>query len=152
MSEIKAEFVLLFDDELSQTTLHLACPYKGEHPLDVFLQGWDTWVAWNGSRGDQDSFNRKYVFSLIPLPEEPHRWLFGGFFLVKKGLDDGNRAGTGYEWCFINMHDEMIGRMVIEFHRPQEMQGSTLCLEDHYKDFIVSEIFKVQLGHGIPLS
>ena len=74
----------LLHDELDPSQFKVHCAiFDGEaRPLDVFTNSPEDWIGWNSWRGDKDDFNRQFVFSLIQLPDEPNRWLFGGAFEV----------------------------------------------------------------------
>jgi hypothetical protein len=113
-----------------------------DHPLNVYLQDWNTWVGWNTSRSKKNDFNRKYIFSLIQFYHEPNKWLFGGIFQVVKRFDDWAKTGVGYELELIDLHKELIGRLIIDFYRKPGLRGRAFLLENHYKDFTVSEILK----------
>lgn len=142
---IKVEDILkLSNRDLREYKLHLAC-YNGKvHPLNVYLQDWDEWVGWNKWRGTgaKDDFNRKYIFSLIQFYHEPDKWLFGGIFRVVNRFKDWTDTEVGYEVELVDLHRELIGRLVIDFHRYQGMRGRAYLLENYYKKFVVSEILK----------
>jgi hypothetical protein len=134
---IKAENILkIAENDLRQYKLHLACSNGYEQPLNVYLKGWEHWVGWNKWRGNKNDFNRIYIFSLIQFYHEPNKWLFGGIFKVTESLD------VGYELELMDLHQDLIGRLVIDFYRYQGMRGRAFKLEGYYKDFIVSEILK----------
>lgn len=140
---IKVENILkLTDSDLRHYKLHLACYNGYEQPLNVYLQGWDRWVGWNEWRGNKNDFNRQYIFSLIQFYHEPNKWLFGGIFKVVKRLEDWADTEVGYELELVDLHKELIGRLVIDFYRYQGLRGRAFLLEGYYKDFVVSEILK----------
>jgi len=62
--------------------LHCAIWNGHDHPLDVFARSWEEWVGWNTYRPAHDEFNRRFIFSLIDVYDEPEIWLFGGAFEV----------------------------------------------------------------------
>lgn len=140
---IHAEHLLkIIHSDLRQYKLHLACWNGHKHPLNDYLQGWDKWVDWNKWRGNKNDFNREYIFSLIQFYHEPNSWLFGGVFKVVARLDDWQDTEVGYELELVDLHKELIGRLVIGFDRYKGMRGRAFLLEAHYKSFIVSEILK----------
>ncbi len=139
---IKADSILkLSDIEQRKYKLHLACWNGEKHPLNVYLNGWDGWVGWNEWRGGKNDFNREYIFSLIQFYHEPNKWLFGGIFKVVDGHEDW---ANGYKLELIDLHKDLIGRLIIDFFRYQGMRGRAYLLESYYKDFVVSEILKKQ--------
>ena len=99
--------------------------------------GWLERVAWQQKR-----LNRQYIFSLIQFYHEPNKWLFGGIFKVVKRLEDWADTEVGYELELVDLHKELVGRLVIDFYRYQGMRGRAFLLEGYYKDFVVSEILK----------
>lgn len=140
---IKAENILKIDPtQLRQYKLHLAGYNGEEHPLDVYLGNWDSWVNWNKWRGNKNDFNREFIFSLIRFYHEPNKWLFGGIFHVVKRFNNWAETKVGYELELMDLHQELIGRLVIDFSRYQGLRGRAFLLEYFYKDFVVSEILK----------
>jgi len=141
--EIKVEHILRVSDVgLNKFKLHLACWNGNEHPLNVYLQDWDEWVAWNQWRGNKNDFNREFIFALIDYYHEPNKWLFGGIFRVKKRFDNWKETGIGYDLELVDLHKELIGRLIIDFYRYQGLRGRSYKLEKYYEDFTVSEILK----------
>jgi len=140
---IKAENILkLTESDLINYKLHLACSNKVRHPLDACVQNWDEWVGWQRWRGGDNDFNREYIFSLVQFYHEPDKWLFGGIFRVVKRLDNWKETEEGYEVELVDLHKELIKRLVIKFHRYAGLRGRAYKLENFYKDFEVSEILK----------
>lgn len=137
-----AQLLQLTDADLHKYKLHLACFNGYEQPLNVYLQGWEKWVSWNAWRGNKNDFNREFIFSLIQFYHEPNKWLFGGIFRVTKRLQDYEDTEVGYELELVDLHKELIGRLVIDFYRYQGMRGRAFLLEGYYKNFVVSEILK----------
>lgn len=143
MTDIKASSILkLNDSDLNQYKLHLACWNGYEHPLDVYLADWNKWIGWNQSRSGNNDFNRKYIFSLIQFYPEPNKWLFGGIFEVKERYDNWEETKVGYRVELLDLHKEMIGRLIIDFYRYQGMRGRAYKLENYFKDFKISQILK----------
>ena len=104
------------------------------------MADWNKWIGWNQSRGGNNDFNRKYIFSLINL-SEPNKWLFGGIFEVKERYDF-KETKVGYRVELLDLHKEMIGRLIIDFYRYQGMRGRAYKLENYFKDFKISQILK----------
>ena len=141
--EIKAENILrLSEIGLESCKLHLACWNGYEQPLNVYLQDWNKWVNWNQWRGNKNDFNRQYIFSLIEFYHEPNKWLFGGIFRVKQRFENWKETEVGYDLELIDLHKELIGRLVIDFHRYQGLRGRAFKLENYYSNFIISQILK----------
>jgi len=132
----------LSESDLINYKLHLACFNGIEQPLDVYLRDRGTWVDWNAWRGNKNDFNREYIFSLIQFYHESDKWLFGGIFRIVKRFDDWKDTEVGYGLELTELHKELIGRLIIDFHRHQGMRGRAFLLESHYKNFNVSEILK----------
>ena len=142
---IKTDTILkIADKELSQYKLHLACYNQIEQPLNVYLRGWDEWVSWNEWRGGKNDFNREFIFSLIQFYHEPDKWLFGGIFKIIHRYDDWTNTEVGYEVELMDLHKDLIGRLIIDFNRYQGMRGRAFKLEGYYNSFSVSEILKKQ--------
>jgi hypothetical protein len=133
--EIKASDILTIkQEELKQYKLHLATWNGTEHPLNVYLESWDRWVGWNKWKGGKNDFSREYIFSLIQYYHEPNKWLFGGIFKVI------SRNGDSYGLELQPLHENLIGRLLIDFHRYQGMRGRAYYLENYLHKFTVSEI------------
>lgn len=118
--------------------LHLACWNGDEQPLDVFVRSKEEWKGWNSWRepGHKDDFSRRYVFSLINFYHVSNLWLFADIFEVM------NRKPDGYEVSLTQEGQEYVGRLLVEFVRPQGWRGRSFNLENSYDRFIVSEILK----------
>jgi hypothetical protein len=138
---IKAENILKLDN-LNKYKLHLACFDGRNQPLNIYLKDWDHWVGWNEWRRGKNDFNRSYIFSLIQFYHEPNKWLFGGIFKVVKRHEDYADTEVGYELELVDLHKDLIGRLVIDFYRYQGMRGRSFKLESYFENFNVSEILK----------
>jgi len=138
------DILRLPDEDLMQYKLHLACWNGAVHPLNEYLRGWEHWLGWNEWRGNKNDFNRPFIFSLIQFYHEPNKWLFGGIFKVVQRLSDWQETEVGYQLELVPLHQELIGRLVIDFYRYQGMRGRAFLLEGYYKYFAVSEILKAQ--------
>lgn len=142
MTDLKASSILSLEEgRLKEYKLHLACYNGYEKPLNVYLQDWDEWVGWNQWRGNKDDFNRKYIFSLIQFDHEPKKWLFGGVFKIVKRHNDWKETKVGYTLELQDLHQEMIGRLILHFHN-KGLRGRSFRLERFYEDFVVSQILK----------
>jgi hypothetical protein len=93
-------------------------------------------------RGNKDDFNREFIFSLIQFYHEPNRWLFGGIFKIINRHENYLDTEVGYDLELVDLHKELIGRLIINFPRYQGMRGRSFLLEAYYKEFMVSEILK----------
>ena len=108
-------------------------------------------MGWNEWRGNKDDFNRDYIFSLIQFYPEPDRWLFCGIFKVVERFQDYTVTKKGCRLQVMDLHKEMIGRMIIDFHRYQGMRGRSFILESYYSEFVVSEILRKPYGSEFEL-
>lgn len=126
---------------LDEYKLHLGC-WNGHHqPLNLFVEDFNNWKAWNEWFGSKNEFNRKYIFSVIDYYHEPSKWLFGGIFEVKKRhLEKKNSVG-GYEIELLPDYSNLIGRLILTYQR-KSGRGQAFKLENFYNEFTVSEILK----------
>ena len=67
---------------------------------------------------------------------------FVNIFRVVKRLDDWPETEVGYELELVDLHKDLIGRLVVDFHRYQGLMGSAKNLEGYYNNFVLSEILK----------
>jgi len=123
-------------DNLSDYKLHLACWNGDEQPLDVFVRSRDDWKGWNSWRGNRDDFTRQYILSFINFYHEENLWLFGGVFEVLERNKERNKVRL------LEQHQELIGRLLVSFDRPQGWRGRAFNLENAYHNLIVSELLK----------
>jgi hypothetical protein len=96
-----------------QTKVHLACWDGHDEPLDVYIAG--NFADWQ-SRQTRQNFSRKFVLSLIALPQADH-WLFAGVH-ESQGC---NPSGDGeFRYCLTELQCciELNGRLVAHFKRP----------------------------------
>lgn len=136
------DYLKISEEDLNEYKLHLACWNGNEQPLNVYLQSWDKWVDWNEWRGGKDDFNRQYIFSLIQYHYENGKWLFGGIFEIKKRYQDWIKTSIGYKTELLDLHKDLIGRLVVDFYRYQGMRGRSFRLENYYNEMKISEVFK----------
>jgi len=143
MSIITVDSILKFpENEQRKYKLHLACWNGHQQPLNVYLQNWDNWVGWNQWRGGKNDFNREYIFSLIQFYHEPNKWLFGGIFKVNHRHADWADTEVGYTVELLDLHKELIGRLIIDFYRYQGMRGRSFLFEGYYNELVVSQVLK----------
>ncbi len=110
---IKLENIIKLPGE-SDFKFHLALKNKeGIDPYNCYLEDWKKWLDWNSYKPRRNMFNRKYIFSLIPLTnnstnESLH--LFGGIFKVEE------TAKEGYKITLDDMYKNFIGRLIIRYN------------------------------------
>lgn len=124
-------FIGLSEAEMSQYKIHLAANNGCEEPLEVAKRSFDEWIYWNrwrGGRGRND-FNREFIFGLIPLTDQPDRYVFGGIFEVIKRHDDWEDTEIGYDLKLSDEMKDLIGRLIVDFHREQMMGGRSFKME-----------------------
>lgn len=129
---------IFFIKNTNEYKIHMACWNGKTQPLDVFIENQKEWKRWNMWRGQNDDFNRKYIFSLINFHYEGQEiWLFGGVYKV---LSRGARKSHSYKIQLVSGSKKFIGRLKIRLERPGRARA--LLLENFYKKMIVSEILK----------
>ena len=81
-SRIEIESIFAnFDWSLAK--FHIAQRAGDTQPIDVFTRSFDEWQnKWNGAYHSNHCWNRQFIFSIIELPTQPDKWLFGGVFRV----------------------------------------------------------------------
>jgi hypothetical protein len=99
-----------------QTKIHLACFNGKVDPLDVYLDGdFDDWQSWQVQR----NFRRKYLISVIQMPN-PRHWLFVGAYDSLKATPINlptTKCKFRYTFNRLEAFKELEGRLVINFHR-----------------------------------
>ena len=105
---------------------HIAQRAGKVHPIDVFTDSFDAWQNnWNGAFHSNHCWNRSFIFSIIELPTQPDKWLFGGIFRVlshQKKI----RAGKTKSFYKVELHAEgeaLIGRLVISWKKDARAKG-----------------------------
>ncbi|MBC8031897.1 MAG: GIY-YIG nuclease family protein [Pyrinomonadaceae bacterium] len=109
------DLLVLLDSEVvpDKTKVHLASWNGREDPLKEYLSGtFSEWQCWQTRR----NFERRFVLSLIALPETDH-WLFAGVF-----MSQGCERPEGRDCYHYNLHalascSELSGRLVAHFKR-----------------------------------
>lgn len=106
--------------------IHIAQRSGTTQPIEVFTRSFDEWQnVWNGSWHSNHCWNRKYIFTVIELPTQPNKWLFGGIFKV---LSHSKRMRKGRKWSFYKVALEpvgkaLIGRLVLNWEKDARAKG-----------------------------
>lgn len=107
--------------------IHVAQKAGQTRPIDVFTRRFDEWQNnWNGDFHSNHCWNRKYIFSIIELPNEPGRWLFGGVFRVlsfKPGKSSMGKVGMLYKVELDPNSESLIGRLIIRWVKDGRAKG-----------------------------
>ena len=84
MNHLTIEINSLFPNfDWKDAKIHVAQKAGQTHSIDIFTQSFSKWQNdWNGDHHSNHCWNRKYIFSIIELPNKIHQWLFGGIFQV----------------------------------------------------------------------
>ena len=119
-----------------------------EHGLDPLVE-WckdsenlDGWQAWKGENQD---FNRKFIFAMIRLPEDKQTYLFVGVFEVIKQSDQ--KQGHHTEVELTKQGEQFIGRLILQ--RKKSVRNVRLNFENRYNGepdnmLVVKEILRSQ--------
>ncbi|HEY6230846.1 MAG TPA: GIY-YIG nuclease family protein [Pyrinomonadaceae bacterium] len=111
-----ADLLLLLDSQITpdKTKVHLATWNGREDPLLVYLSGnFSEWQRWQTRR----NFERRFVLSLIALPESDH-WLFAGVHVSEGCEQPEGRDCYHYNLQELASCSELNGRLVAHFRRP----------------------------------
>ena len=119
--------------DLNQYKLHAARHNGINHPLDVFISDKQAWDGWNEWRGNQNDFNRQYIFSCMDFYPEPNIWLFGGIYEVIERLDDGYKLKACHEG------KDLIGRLKFDLSLSR---GRSFVFENWFEKIKVTEILR----------
>ncbi len=114
-------------------------PNPDDNPLHVFFRG--DFKKWQELQ-TKKNFERPYILSLIYL--KSNDWLYAGIYKSGSPLyakDDGHYV---YDTELTDIRSDLIGRLVINFSK--NFRASYLLLENHYKEFYVSEIMRERLS------
>lgn len=109
-----------------QAKIHVAQRSSTAQPIDVFTRSFDEWQnKWNGAYHSNHCWNRPFIFSIIELPTQPNKWLFGGIFRV---LTHTKKIKNGKELSFykVDLHPEgeaLIGRLVFNWKKDARPKG-----------------------------
>lgn len=121
------EVVTFFPDlNWDDVKIHIAQRAGTTQPIDVFARSFDEWQnVWNGSYHSNHCWNRKYIFTVIELPTQPNKWLFGGVFKVlshsKKMLK--RREMSFYKVALEPVGKALIGRLVLNWEKDARAKG-----------------------------
>jgi len=120
---------LLFPElNWNDAKIHVAQKAGQIRPIDVFTRSFSEWQnGWNGDYHSNHCWNRKYIFSIIELPDAPDRWLFGGIFQVishkpKKDPADG-KSKIFYTVALDPQGKPLIGRLIIRWVKDARAKG-----------------------------
>jgi hypothetical protein len=144
----------LFPDlKWDMVKIHVAQRAGRTEPIEVFTTDWEHWQnGWNGSWHVNNCWNRDYIFSMIELPREPNRWLFGGIFEVlscKKGRNKKGKEGRVYKVRLHPIGEALIGRLVIHWVKTARAKGRKP--EGMLVDMTVAELLpKPYVGEDFP--
>ncbi|MGL6625143.1 GIY-YIG nuclease family protein [Aeromonas jandaei] len=120
--------------------VHIACWNGEEHPLDVYFAGeFETWQ----SRQNKRNFERKFIISLIELPQTD-RWLFAGAFTSNKHVYDETLGCYFYDTTEISSLNELNGRLVISFKRSG--RASYLLAENWADNMHIEEMLPARMA------
>lgn len=118
---------LLFPDlNWDEVKIHVAQKAGQTRPIDVFTKNFDEWQNnWNGDFHSNHCWNRKYIFSIIEIPNEPDRWLFGGIFQVlsHEPGTSSDKKGVFYKVKLSQYGDSLIGRLIIRWIKDARAKG-----------------------------
>jgi len=117
--------------------IHFARKANDSEPLDVFIEDFDEWKNWNMSSGGKDSYNRKFIFSLINFYPEADTWLFGGVWEV---ISKDMRRNHPYEIKLVNSFKPFIGRLKLSYCYKDRTTRARM--ENHFDDMVVKEILE----------
>ena len=119
--------VLFPEVEWDNVKIHVAQKAGEVRPIDVFLRDFSEWQnIWNGRFHSNHCWNRDFIFSMIELPNEPNRWLFGGIFRVVSHRPKKNPKGKDcifYEVDLDERGEALIGRLVIHWVKDARAKG-----------------------------
>lgn len=122
----------------------------GIEPLDEYMadtRHLEVWKEWNTYSGGKNTFNRKYIFSLISFYPEEDTWLFGGVWEVLS-RKIGSRSSHPYEIKLVNRFKPFIGRLKIEY--PYKKRATRVKLDAHFDKMIVKEILEEPYEEKFP--
>ena len=148
MSKAKIPVIPLFPNlDWNDVKIHVAQKAGETRPIDVFTRSFDEWQnKWNGSYHSNHCWNRKYIFSMIELPNEPDRWLFGGIFEVISAKPVDTRMF--YEISLCSEGESLIGRLIIRWSKDARAKGRKsesilleMSVDEILPDYYIGEDF-----------
>ena len=133
--------------------IHIAQKSGQSRPIDVFTRSFSEWQnRWNGGHHSNHCWNRKYIFSIVELPNQPDRWLFGGIFRVisyKSGKSREGKDGMLYKVSLDPQGEPLIGRLIIRWVKTARAKGRKP--ESMLSDMSVAEILpEPYIGEDFP--
>lgn len=133
--------------------VHVAQWNGSSRPIDVFTNSFDDWQnRWNGEYQRKDYWNRPFIFSIIELPKQPNRWLFGGIFKVESRRQNVRRKGelfTKYKVSLDPRGAAYIGRLIIHWKKDGRPMGRKP--ESVWPNMRISEVLpKPYIGEDFP--
>ncbi len=136
-----------------EVKIHVAQKAGQSRPIDVFTQSFSKWQnSWNGDYHSNHCWNRKFIFSIIELPNKPHRWLFGGIFQVishEPGKSSDGKNGILYKVDLDPQGEPLIGRLIIRWVKDARAKGRKP--ESMLSDMSVVEILpEPYIGEDFP--
>ena len=136
-----------------EVKIHVAQKAGQSRPIDVFTQSFSKWQnSWNGDYHSNHCWNRKFIFSIIELPNKPHRWLFGGIFQVishEPGKSSDGKNGILYKVDLDPQGEPLIGRLIIRWVKDARAKGRKP--ESMLSDMSVAEILpEPYIGEDFP--
>jgi hypothetical protein len=150
--EISVE-ILFPSFDWNDSKIHVAQRSGDTRPIDVFTRSFDDWQnEWNGAFHSNHCWNRKYIFSMIELPNQPDCWLFGGIFAVLSYKPSKDRRGKDcihYKVALFDQGASLIGRLVIHWVKDARAKGRKP--ESMLSDMRVAEILpEIYAGEDFP--
>jgi hypothetical protein len=128
-------------DEVSEYKVHFARWNQNDQPLHVLSRSPTDWRAWQEFYPGRNDFNRPHIFSLAQMPDAQDIWMFGGIWNVL-GLEEtvGTDGSTQFFYRVEKSEelDALVGRM--KLHRVHRVRTTRVNLENHFADFIVTEV------------
>ncbi len=137
------DFLSLLNADInpSESKIHLAISDGKDNPLDLYRAGeFEEWQR----RQNQKSFSRKYVITLIRLPE-PDKWLFAGVYTVNGDPGEKNYEYDGEFFHHYSLVEdesctEMKGKLTVSFKRGTKLRNSYLYGETLLKQMFLHEV------------
>lgn len=136
---------ILPDFNPEEYKIHFAKTAYGVEPLDVYIESFERWKGWNSSSSGKNSFNRKYIFSLISFYPEENTWLFGGVWRV---VSRNMRKHHPYEIELVSSFKPLIGRLKISYE--YKNRATRVKMENHLDGMVVKEILPEPYFYEFP--
>lgn len=105
---------------------------EGTRPIDVLARSFEEWTSWQVYRGKKkERFVRDKIVSFAQISGS--KFLFGGIFNIT------NRSSSGYEVELDHNHEELIGRLTIDY-RGENTRGTIFNPDYIFSHSTVSSI------------